>query len=263
MADKVIDIEERIPKLRDRRKKRTNRKFLVLLIILLILLVLLVYNQSPYSKIRQIEVAGNELFGKEVYLKATGLTIGESMWSFSPSDIKNEIEQLEWVRKAEVDRNWLTAVEVTVEEYNQVGFLEEKDGYRVMLANGYATEVQGLPITGPLLSGFEESDTKERIAAQLAELDSDVYQLVSEVFRPQPEERPAAVVLYMNDGNEVHALMSSLAEKLNHYPDIAAQLPAGQKGVIDTEVGIFFQPYELPGQSAAEMEATAESADNR
>lgn len=261
MTDKVIDIEERIPKLRDRRKKRTNRKFLVLLIILLILLALLVYNQSPYSKIQQITVTGDELFGKDVYLRASGLTIGESMWSFSPSDVQAEIEQLEWVSQTDVNRNWLTAVEVTVEEYSPVGFLEREDGYQVLLSNGYVAAVQDLEITGPLLSGFEESDAKARIAAQLADLDADVYQLVSEVFRPQPEERPAAVTLYMNDGNEVHALMSSLAEKLNHYPEIAAQLPSNQKGIIDTEVGIFFQPYALPDQPVTESET--ESADGQ
>ncbi|WP_088005771.1 cell division protein FtsQ/DivIB [Indiicoccus explosivorum] len=257
--DKVIDIEERIPKLRDRRKKRTNRKFAGLLVILLILLILLVYNQSPYSKIRSISIEGENLFGEEVYLEASGLTEGESMWSFDPEDVQEKLTELDWVKQAEVERNWLTAVELSVEEFSHVGLLEQESGYQLLLANGYAADLPTEGKTGPLLTGFKEKKAKERIAGQLAKLDQEVFPLISQVIQTSPEEKPAAVTLYMNDGNEVHVLMGSLAEKVNYYPEIAAQLPEGEKGIIDAEVGIFFQPYAIPGEEqteAQQMEGT-------
>ena len=52
--DKVIDIEERIPTLKKKRRRRTNIKFAVIISLFLGTLFLLLYFQSPYSNIQKI-----------------------------------------------------------------------------------------------------------------------------------------------------------------------------------------------------------------
>ena len=71
--DKIIDIEDRIPTLRERRKKRTNRKFTLLLVIFLVTLFGLLYFQSPYSHVQTIVVEGSNLTTSDQYIKQSGL----------------------------------------------------------------------------------------------------------------------------------------------------------------------------------------------
>ena len=51
------------------------------------------------------------------------------------------------------------------------------------------------------------------------------------------------LTVFMDDGYEVRAMISTFAEKMAYYPEITAQLHDHEKGVIDMEVGTFFTPF--------------------
>jgi cell division protein FtsQ len=241
--DKVIDIEERIPTLRERRKKRTNRKFVALLSIFLLLLAFAIYSQTKYSKIQDVAVAGANLYAPVDYQLASGLEFGDSMWSFSEQEIEEKLNGLEWVKASRVEKKWLTGVEIYIAEHEKIGYLDNGAGYQMVLSNGYALEKPITSVNGPIFINFENEEARQTLAAQLAEIDSEVYNLISQVTL-DPEKNSPLVSLYMNDGNEVKGTLSTLAEKLNYYPSVIAQLEKGQKGIIDMEVGIFFQSYD-------------------
>ncbi|PSL24828.1 cell division protein FtsQ [Planomicrobium soli] len=242
--DKVIDIEERIPTLRERRKKRTNRKFVALLVIFLVFLAILYYSQSRYSEIQDITVKGAVVYEKESYLKASGLVVGNSMWSFNESAIEERLNDLEWVDEVTVKKKWLTGVEISIVEFGKVGYLERENSYQLVLSNGYAVEKPVPAIDGPIFTNFEDEKVRTQLVAQLADTNSEVFNLISQVILSTEETDTSYVRLYMNDGNEVHTILSTLAEKLNYYPSVIAQLKDSQKGVIDMEVGIFFRSYD-------------------
>lgn len=241
--DKVIDIEERIPTLRERRKKRTNRKFVALLSIFLLLLVVAIYSQTKYSKIQDVAVAGANLYTPVDYQKASGLEFGDSMWSFTEKEIEEKLNGLEWVKASRVEKKWLTGVEIYIAEHEKIGYLDNETGYQMVLSNGYALEKPVASVSGPIFTNFENEKSRQKLAAQLNDIDSEVYNLISQITL-NPEESSPLVSLYMNDGNEVKGTLSTLAEKLNYYPSVIAQLEEGQKGVIDMEVGIFFRSYD-------------------
>lgn len=242
--DKVIDIEERIPSLRERRRKRTNRKFAALLFVFLILLAILLYSQSEYSKVQNIKIDGADLYETEYYLETSGLETGESMWSFREQDIEQRLASLEWVKQVAVDKDWLTGVKITVEEFDTVGYLDLGNTYQLVLENGFAMEKAVAIIDGPVFSNFEDDEARKQLVQQLAQINPEVNNLISQIIL-EPEERETAfVTLYMNDGNEVKAILSTLAEKMNYYPSVIAQLQNDQKGVVDMEVGIFFRSYD-------------------
>ncbi|ANU10473.1 division initiation protein [Planococcus antarcticus DSM 14505] len=257
--DKVIDIEERIPTLRERRKKRTNRKFVALLFIFLTLLAVLLYSQSKYSEIRAITIEGTVLFDQESYQEASELNIGDSMWSFDAGAVSQQLESLEWVEEASVKKKWLTGVEINLKEYVQMGYLDNGNSYQVVLSNSLALDQPVTTVDGPIYSNFEKEEKREKLIDQLTQIDSEVLQLISQVIL-DPEEKDADyVTLYMNDGNEIRGILSTLAEKMNYYPSVIAQLKEGQQGVIDMEVGIFFRSYaDVYGfaKEGAEDEAT-------
>jgi cell division protein FtsQ len=260
--DKVIDIEERIPTLRERRKKRTNRKFVALLFIFLVLLAALIYSQTEYSKIQDINVSGAKLYEKAEYQKLSGLAIGDSMWSFSESEIEKKLNELEWVEQSSVNKKWLTGVEISIQEFERIGYLDKSNSYQMVLSNGFALEKPVNSIEGPIFINFDDAETRLKLVGQLTQVDSEVFNLISQVILSSSEEEATFVTLFMTDGNEVKCILSSLAEKLNYYPSVAAQLEEGEKGVIDMEVGIFFRSYDDvygPRKEGAENEKSEES----
>ena len=242
--DKVIDIEERIPTLRERRRKRTNRKFVALLFVFLILLAGLIYSQSKYSEIQTISISGEALYSEEHYLEVSGLAPGESMWSFDADTISNQLKDLEWVEEASVKKKWLTGVEVEIQEYSGIGYLELETGFQKVLSNGFAVDKPVQTVDGPIFTDFEDEEERLELVTQLSDVDAEIYNLISQVILNKKDSETSYVTLYMSDGNEVHGILNSLAEKLDYYPSVIAQLKDGQKGVIDMEVGIFFQSYD-------------------
>ena len=65
--DKVIDIEERIPSLREKRRRKTNKKFLFMLTVFVVALLAILYFQSPLSKLETIKVSGAVLHDQAFY----------------------------------------------------------------------------------------------------------------------------------------------------------------------------------------------------
>jgi len=260
--DKVVDIEERNPTLGERRIERTNRKFVALLVIVLVFLAILFYSQSKYSEIQKITVNGNAIYEKENYLKASGLAVGQSMWSFKEAAIEERLNDLEWVENATVEKKWLTGVDISINEFDKMGYLERENSYQTILSNGYAVEKPVTTIDGPIFTNFEDEEARVKLVSQLAQTDGEVFNLISQVILDSKETETSYVTLYMNDGNEVHAILGSLSEKLNYYPSVIAQLKKSQKGVIDMEVGIFFRSYDdvygPPKEGVEDEETTTE-----
>ena len=73
--DKVIDIEERIPSMREKRRRKTNKKFLFMLTVFVVALLAILYFQSPLSKIETINVSGAVLHEQSFYEEQSGLTM--------------------------------------------------------------------------------------------------------------------------------------------------------------------------------------------
>lgn len=241
--EKVIDIEDRIPSMRKKRRKKTNRKFVMIILVFVVVLLILLYFQSQASKIDTIKLTGTVLHDKEFYLKQAGLTTGESMWGFKESDAEKRLESVEGVEEASVKRKWFREVTISIKEWRPIAWVDQKGQYSFILENGDIFKPNHEPAADiPIVTGFEEDSTREILSSQLLELDDTVYQLVSEIREPSDSDGDR-VILYMNDGFEVHASLSTMADKLSYYPDIVNQLNGSEKGVIDVEVGTYFTPY--------------------
>ncbi len=256
--EKVIDIEDRIPTLKKRRKKRTNRKFIVLILLFFIVLAVLLYFQSPYSNINKITVNGAKLVDNEHYVETSTLALGKSMWGFKIEDVENLLLKDKWVKEAHVKRNWLRGVTIDVKEWKKVAYLAGDGTYYPLLENGERFEQKGndTPIDAPVFIGITGEKTIKKLVAQLAQLKPEVLALISQVNTNSNDTNLNAVKLYMNDGYEVRAIIQTLADKLNYYPSIVAQIANLEKGVIDLEVGSYYRPFnEEYNKISIDMEA--------
>lgn len=246
--DKVIDIEERIPTLREKRRKRTNFKFVALLLLFFLTLFLLLYFQSPYSDIKKIDIKGSKLVDNEVYLEQSQLQIGHSMWGFRVNEIEEKLREDLWVKDVQVKRKWLSTVEIKIEEWQKVAYIAIDNEFYPMLENGEMFEQASTlePIDAPLFLEFEDEQLRKKLLKELAKLDPTVLALISQINASPSSADPYSITLYMNDGYEVRAEITSLADKLKFYPSIIAQIESAggyEKGIIDIEVGSYYRSY--------------------
>ncbi len=251
---KVIDINDRVPSRKRRRKIRTNIKFSIIILLFLISIAALFYYQSDYSKVQTIQVSGNEYLDDSTYIDLSAIELNESMWDFKIDKTVERLKKNDWVKSVEITRNLLTTVSIKIEEWPKVAYVEENGHIYPMLENGAIfKEVEfNEPITGPLFIGFENEKIRKKIVKEVAKLNPEILELISQVNLNPTESDPYAIILYMNDGYEVRAEISSFAEKLNYYPSIVALIEQEEdyeKGIIDLEVGSYYRPYSGEYQS--------------
>lgn len=247
--EKVIDLEDRIPSFRERRKRRTNFKFILLTTVFVLVLFFLLYLQSSYSKVQKIVVEGAVLEQQQFYIDESQISLDQSMWGFTIKDVEQQLQQLDWVESVNVKRKLLTTVTIDIKEYKKIAFLSQGDLYYPMLENGYIYKElsEQMSIDAPVLVEFNDEAMRKRLLKELPKIDESILMLISQINAVATENDPYAITLYMNDGYEIRADITTLAEKINYYPSIIAQIESADqpaKGIIDIEVGTYYQSYE-------------------
>ena len=259
--EKVIDIEERIPSMREKRRRRTNKKFLFVVMIFFIALLIILYFQSPLSRIKEITISGATLHDQEYYLLNSGLAKDKPLWGFRIQTVENSLSEIDVVKKSTVSRKWMNDIEINISEWGTIAYLEERGQYSLLMENGelFSTERVMPEADIPVLNGFDNPEVRKRMSTQLMNIDKSVYHIISEIIFTGTDGDLESLTVYMDDGYEVRAVISSFSESMDYYPDITAQLNGLEKGVIDMEVGTFFTPYsEVYGLAEEEEEIDEE-----
>ena len=246
--EKVIDLEDRIPSFRQRRKRRTNLKFIIITTIFILLLLFLLYLQSSYSKIQTITVEGDKLEQQQFYIEQAEIALGQSMWSFKTKEVEEKLLQLEWLDEVDIKRDLFTSVTISLTEFEKVAYINKGEQYFPMLENGYIYENvnEQQTIDAPVFTQFEDQQLRNRLLKEMAKIDASILALISQVNAVPTDSDPYAITLYMNDGYEIRADLTTLADKINYYPSIIAQIESAQqseKGIIDIEVGTYYQSF--------------------
>lgn len=246
--EKVIDITERVPAMKKRRKRRSNFKFLALVTAFLLIIIILLYFQLPYSDIKKIEVNGAQLKEATFYIEQSKLNIDDSLWGFKISEVEQAIAEHEWVKSVHVKRKFLNHVEIKIDEWQKVAYISKDGEFYPMLDNGIVFNEPNaiVPIDAPIFLKFEDEPIRKKLLKQLALLKPEVLSLISQINANPTSADPYSITLYMNDGYEVRADANTLAEKLNYYPSIIAQIENDEtfeKGIVDIEVGSYYRPY--------------------
>lgn len=246
--EKVIDITERVPALKKRRKRRSNFKFLALVTAFLLIIIILLYFQLPYSDIKKIEVNGAQLKEATFYIEQSKLNIDDPLWGFKISEVEQAIAEHEWVKSVHVKRKFLNHVEINIDEWQKVAYISKDGEFYPMLDNGIIFNEPNaiVPIDAPIFLKFEDEPIRKKLLKQLALLKPEVLSLISQINANPTNADPYSITLYMNDGYEVRADANTLAEKLNYYPSIIAQIENNEtfeKGIVDIEVGSYYRPY--------------------
>ena len=261
--EKVIDIEERIPSMREKRRRKTNRKFIFIVTIFLLALLVILYFQSPLSRINKITLNGTSLYDDSFYLTESELALDKPFWGFSIKNTEKALLKINSVQQVKVSRKWMQEVEIDIVEWNPIAYIEEDGQFGLLLENGdmFSRDALLPEEDAPILNGFTDSKIKKRMTTQLMKMESSVFQLISEIIYKGTDEDPNRITVYMDDGYEIRAIIPTFAEKMAYYSEITAQLHEHEKGVIDMEVGTYFTPYSKVYGAVEEEEEEGEGED--
>ncbi|NIK10701.1 cell division protein FtsQ/DivIB [Alkalibacillus almallahensis] len=250
MADdqeKVVSLEERMPQLKHSRKRRANRRFYMVMILIILLILIIVYIQSPLSHVKSIETTGNSTLETEKIVELSSVQLDDSFWQLKLNEIKEQVEQHPEIEKVEISREWYNTVLISVSEYERVAYQQSGDYFYPILQNGERLERVELKLPredAPLLHNFE-GEFLQDVAKQMASMPDSISRLISEIYYEPNDQDQRRVRLFTIDGQEIIATIDQLADKMESYPSIAAQIQEeSMEGVLHLDVGAYFVPYE-------------------
>lgn len=220
---------------------------------------------SPAGAVQKIEVTGNTQLSAKDVIQATGIRKNRSIFGVFLHEAQigqQAVATNPELKNVEVTIISPTQVKVDVEEATRVGYILHDKKYYLILEGG---EVLEQPLNAnelglPIYEGFNNKKLFRQVITNFASLDAPIRSAVSEIQFAPDKDDPSRIKLYMNDGNQVNAKISTFADKMAYYPSIAAQMD--QPGVVNLEVGAFSYSYEqikLNEQMAAQKKAEAEA----
>ncbi|MFC4404667.1 cell division protein FtsQ/DivIB [Gracilibacillus xinjiangensis] len=245
---RVVSIEDRIPKLKRERRKRTNRKLAIYLTVFFLLVFLVVYLQSPLSHVNSIEINGENLVSEEEILEITELDLFTNYWTVQAGKLEEALEQHQLIHTVTIDKKFpANKIIIQIEELNNVGYIVEEDLVYPLLENGDTLDgvsMNNINRSAPLLRNLSEYPNLQELAKELNELPSYIQSLISEIKWSPTPTNSQKLVLFMVDGYEVEITARNFSALLKTYPSIINQLDKGVEGVITIdEGGAVFTPY--------------------
>ncbi|ASN05849.1 cell division protein FtsQ/DivIB [Virgibacillus necropolis] len=258
---KVVSIEDRIPKLKQARKKKANRRLIFYLSIFFLLISIIVYLQSPLSHVHTIEVTGNKALSDKEVVEKSNLTTDTNIWMINQSEIQNAFDGNPIIDSVEVNRKLPWTVEIAIQEFKRVGYIKKESFFYPILGNGKVlSKLKRETISGdaPLLINFDDESTLNQMTTELMKLPQNIRSMISEIHWKPQDDNKNKIVLYMSDGYMVDGTIRNFAEKMKVYPSIVAQLNPKSKGIIHIGVGVYFESFEDKTKDKKIEETTAE-----
>jgi len=243
----IVSIEDRIPKFKEARKKKANRRLVFYLCIFFLLISLVIYIQSPLSQVKTVQVKGNVFLTDQEVRDLSGIADNTNIWSVHSKRLENKLKQHSIIKSAVVERKLPRTVKIRINEYERIGYIAKNNNYEPLLSNGKtlgSAKKKTMPGDAPIISGFSKQVYLEKMSQQLQELDPSIRKLISEVHWKPVKDNHDKIKLYMNDGFVVDGTIRDFSRKMEVYPSIVSQIKPGTKGIIHIGVGAYFEKQD-------------------
>lgn len=244
MDKKVIQLEDRVPKLKKQKKKRTNRRLILYLSILFLLVLFGIYFRSPISKIADISVDGNHYLNKDEVMALSSVTYDMSYFRINANQAAEKLMKQNEIKKAVVKKVFPNKIHISIEEYKTTGYLKKDNTLYPILENGKsigALKGNTLPVAAPIFIDFKDDNTVQQLSNELAKLDSSIVRSISEIHFTPDDVIKDHITLFMGQGYVVSVTIQDFAQKMSTYPLIIKQLKPGDKVLIHLEVGAYIE----------------------
>ncbi|MCI5775446.1 MAG: FtsQ-type POTRA domain-containing protein [Aerococcus sp.] len=199
---------------------------------------------SPLSRLSELAVDGNQLVSAKTVINDSGLHPDMSLLDTMTSarEVNDALQAKHSnIKNARLERNG-RKVTVEVQEYQPVAkaYINGKlypvfENQKVLAidAKAYLKKL-------PLLESFANGQV-ERLAEALMKVPEDVRTKIKRVTNIEDKTHPDRIALEMSDGNIIIGGIDHFAQRLGYYPNVLKELH-GETGLIDMEVGIYYEP---------------------
>ncbi|RFB19149.1 cell division protein FtsQ [Bacillus sp. HNG] len=260
---KVVTIEDRIPKLKQRRKQKANRRLIMYITFFFFLLSGILYFQSPFSKIGEITITGNQNISSDQILKLSKLQVGTSFWKVDKDIVIQNIKKHPEIKEVSIEKRLPNHIKLNVSELKRVGYISGSSTFYPILENGEIIEKpeefgsKAIPVDAPILVDWKD-EALTLLAKELNKVQPSISKLISEIHHTPTEYDPLQMTLYMIDGYEVKATVRNFAKNITAYPTIISELDPSLNGYIELDVVPTFIPYEYENTNEDEEMVTGE-----
>lgn len=249
-------------------KKRAHRNRMIYFLFLFFFLILVIlYVQSPYSKIEEIRVSGNERLSAEEIVGKSGLKVGHSIFLL-PSQVEERMEKDPEIKRAKLVFLFPNRYLLEVEENQVVALLREGGEIRPVLENGYllsADEKVGRDY--PILTDWKERNELPSFIGEVKKIKKEVLEQISEIRSVPTQKDRYKVVVYMKDQFEVETSLVHFSQYMNLYPFVKEGLTGKKPGVITmNDSGSYYISYEelqMENQAKSQVGETGKDGSNQ
>ncbi|MFB9769431.1 cell division protein FtsQ/DivIB [Lactiplantibacillus modestisalitolerans] len=246
-SGKRIRIGDKLPRLKSQRRRLVVKRAALLIGAFTVGLLIAAYFISPLSHIQRVTIRGTQQLSTAQVQTATRIRPGEALWAVIGHDrqISHRAQRANpQIERVETRLVGVNQVRVTVKEIRIAGYLTTGNSYQRVLENGVIMPQRFSQPSGgsPIYAHFKSGQRLQTMIKQYAKLPAKVKHAISEIKFAPNQANPERVHLYMNDGNEVYATISTFASKMTYYPGIVAKMDA--KGIVNLEVGAYSVPFK-------------------
>ncbi|USS92373.1 cell division protein FtsQ/DivIB [Fructobacillus americanaquae] len=197
---------------------------------------------QPWVKITTVNVdAGN--IPSETIEKEVGIKPGDYRYqvffqeTFLEQKLKRSNDKISQVKIS------LTKSTVSIEAGEKInaGFLKKGEQWYQLDSAGNQSKINQVDGQGPIYTDFSSVTRIKRVARAVSSLDKPIRQDIGEIKFAPDTNNSDKLVLSMNDGNTVYATQNTLADKMQYYAGIAAQMST--VGIVDLQYGSYSYPY--------------------
>ncbi|PGM54854.1 FtsQ-type POTRA domain-containing protein [Bacillus sp. AFS053548] len=243
--NKIISLEDRVPVLRNKKRKKANLRLLVTILVFFSLLLCVLYFQTSIGSKIHLVINGNQLYSDKEIQKLADVSVDDSFLTIRSKRVVDQLESQNTIQSAIVHKRFPNKVEIDVKEFQPVGqglFSGKK--YLLLESGVLIKEKNSLGnTTAPDLIGWKQGDELQEMAAELKKMPQSIFQSISEIDYTPSKDDPLLITVFTNEGYEVRTTIRKFSNKMSNYPLILKSIPKDQKGVIHLEVGAYFSPY--------------------
>ncbi|UCZ51823.1 cell division protein FtsQ/DivIB [Bacillus shivajii] len=255
---KVVEIEERIPTLKERRKQRANRRLILYVSTFFLLMTVVIYFQTSISNVQHVEVKGTVYSEEDWVIEASELLNNVNMWRIDSDAVKNRIESNPLISGSSVQRQFPNSVTVHIEEYNVVAYIYGDENYLPLIETGERIPKEFIrsstPYDAPILKGFEDEDLIVTMADELNKVKNHLRYHMSEIYMTPTENDGSRIMIYMNDGFVVSSTVRDFAERVAPYPSVVEQLDPDEEGIVHMRMNPYFERFNPEEDEEIESE---------